>query len=74
MYLLVYLTSIRKEKKFLSTELPHSNDEEEELIVNNEDSDDEGKPPKLLRSLLFFTVLNQQLSLSSLSFRGAHAQ
>uniref|UniRef100_A0A674MJI0 Piezo type mechanosensitive ion channel component 1 (Er blood group) n=1 Tax=Takifugu rubripes TaxID=31033 RepID=A0A674MJI0_TAKRU len=43
MYLLVYLTSIRKEKKFLRTELPHSDDEEEELVVSNEDSDDEGK-------------------------------
>ncbi|XP_029688332.1 piezo-type mechanosensitive ion channel component 1 [Takifugu rubripes] len=31
----------RKEKKFLRTELPHSDDEEEELVVSNEDSDDE---------------------------------
>lgn len=72
MYLLVYLTSIRKEKKLSRTELPHSNDEEEELIVNNEDSEDEGKPP---RSLLFFPLLNQQLYLClPLSFSGAHAQ
>lgn len=57
---LVYLTSIRKEKKFLRAELPPSNDEEEELIVSNEDSDDEGKPP---RPRLFFTLLNRPLCL-----------
>lgn len=71
MYLLVYLTSTRKEKKLLRTELPHSNDEEEELIVN-EDSDDEGKPPKLLVSEV--TSKPAAVSLSSLSFSGAHAQ
>lgn len=71
MYLLVYLTSIRKEKTFLRTELPHSNDEEEQLVVSNEDSDDEGKSKV---TSLFYTSKSAAVFLSSLSFSGAHAQ